>query len=226
MSLRQIYDIIDCNMSQNAIGKIYEQHHHSSRREGFSILKDDRGKLFKNLVGTGKTVLDIGCRDGGLTVFFSEGNKVTGIDIDTISLGRAKEKLGIETIIVDLNGDWFELSGKIFDCVVAGEVLEHIYHPDSVVKKVADHLQFGGLFVGSVPNAFNLKNRLRYLFGSKKGTPLSDPTHITQFHINELKSILQKSFSSVKIIGLGRWTKLARWFPGWCAFDLVFIARK
>ncbi|MCE9629067.1 MAG: class I SAM-dependent methyltransferase [Candidatus Vogelbacteria bacterium] len=210
---------------KNSTAQIYEYHHSTARAEDFSILKEARGKLFKFLVGQNKMVLDIGCRDGALTSFFVEGNKVLGVDVDSISLLRAKERLNIETTILDLHGNWAEISGRSFDCVVAGEVLEHVYYPEEVIKKVRGHLNSGGVFIGSVPNPFNFKNRLRYLLGSKKGTPLSDPTHINHFHINELRSVLGKYFSKVEIIGLGRWVKLARWFPGWCSFDLVFVAR-
>ncbi len=204
---------------------IYEHHHTTSRERGFSILKDERGALLKKLVGQGKRVLDIGCRDGALTRFFAEGNQVLGVDIDQQSLSEAA-KLGIETRIVDLNGEWQELGERRFDVVVAGEVLEHLYYPGKVAGRVAERLNPGGKFIGSVPNAFSLKNRLRYLTGTKRHTPLSDPTHITQFNVSELKVILKQHFRTVEIRGLGRYKKLAELFPGWFAFDLFFIAQK
>ena len=107
---------------------------------------------------------------------------------------------------------------------MAGEVLEHLYYPEKVVGKIATRLNSGGQLVGSVPNAFSLKNRLRYLVGSKRYTPLSDPTHITQFNESELRAMLNKYFSQVEIRGLGRYQKLAKWSPNLFAFDLFFIA--
>lgn len=204
---------------------IYKHHHKAHRQAGFSIMKAERGELLKEVIGKGKTILDIGCRDGALTSYFVEGNTVFGVDIDDTALAEAA-KFGIETMKVDLNGDWYELLGQVFDVAVAGEVLEHVYFPEHIAGKVAGLLRPGGLFIGSVPNAFSLKNRLRYLFGIKRNTPLSDPTHITQFHIEELRGILLKHFSQVEIRGLGRYAFLAGLLPGFFAFDLFFICRK
>lgn len=209
-----------------SLKKMYEQHHGRARDAGFSIMKSERGELFSKLIGTGKTVLDLGCRDGALTSFFTKENKVTGVDIDQVSLVRASESLGIETLSFDIQSDWIALSGKKFDVVVAGEFLEHVYYPEKVMEKVFHTLNQGGVFVGSVPNAFSLKNRLKYLFAIKKYTPMSDPTHINHFSAKELKVMLEKNFKEVKIIGLGRLGWLARVFPQWFAFDLCFSANK
>ena len=209
----------------NIQSDIYKYHHTFEREGGFSVLKDERGKLLKNLIKTGKSVLDIGCRDGALTKYFTEGNKVLGVDIDDQALKEA-ERLNIETQKVDLNGDWSEFKNRKFDVIVAGEILEHLYYPDQIVKKVTGFLNSYGTFVGSVPNAFSLKNRFRLLFGKKKYTSLNDPTHINHFHVNELREILQKHFSKVKILGLGKFKVLSRIAPGFFAFDLFFICQK
>ncbi len=207
-----------------SLKQIYELHHATRRGENFSIMKADRGELLKNLVGTGKKVLDIGCRDGALTAFFTPGNTVLGVDVDENALSKARAALGIRTTFVDLNGDWKELKGEKFDVIVAGEVLEHLYYPEEIMRKAKAHLNAGGMFLGSVPNAFNLKHRLRYLLGTKKYTPLSDPTHINHFTYSELEDSLEKHFSKVEVRGLGRWEKLAAYFPSYCSFDLFFIA--
>ncbi len=205
---------------------MYTEHHKTNRERGFSIMKEERGLAIKSIVGDGKEVLDIGCRDGALTSFFSKSNKVLGVDIDETALSEAKMNLGIEVMTIDLNGDWRELGGRKFDVVVAGEVLEHLYNPDSIVGKIASRLSSGGKLIGSVPNAFSLKNRLRYLMGQKKYTPLSDPTHINQFHAEELRSILKKYFDKVEIVGLGKYQTLAKFSPNFFGFDLFFICTK
>jgi len=81
-------------------------------------------------------------------------------------------------------------------------------------------------FVCSVPNAFSLKNRIRLLFGLKKNTPLSDPTHINHFTYAELESLLRAHFSNVEVYGIGRHKMLARVWPGMMAFNFVFVAKK
>ncbi len=204
---------------------IYEDHHATERADNFSVLEKDRGEALRRIVGKEKRVLDIGCRDGALTKHFTEGNRVLGVDIDSIALNRAQSLLGIEGRVVDLNGDWEELKGESFDVIVAGEILEHLYYPEKVLRRVVKHLNPGGIFVGSVPNAFSLKNRLRYLSGQKRFTPLEDPTHINQFSYAELIEMLQKYFNNAEIVGLGRFRSLSRMFPNLVAFDLFFIAK-
>jgi 2-polyprenyl-3-methyl-5-hydroxy-6-metoxy-1,4-benzoquinol methylase len=208
-----------------SISKIYETHHKTRRQAGFSILKDERGNLIKDIVGSGKKVLDVGCRDGALTHYFCVGNDVLGVDIDTVALEKARE-LGIRVQVLDLNGPWRELGEEKFDVVVAGEVLEHLYNPQEIIEKVSGRLVDGGIFVGSVPNAFSLINRLRYLFGHKKNTPLSDPTHINQFHAHELEQLLRRHFRSVRIKGLSRFPTLSNLSPNLFGFDLFFICHK
>lgn len=206
------------------LGDMYSEHHRSRQREGFSILEEERGAVFAQHIGQGKTVLDIGCRDGTLTRHFVQGNTIVGVDIDTDLLRKAKKALGIETRSFDLNGDWSDLVGQTFDVVVAGEILEHVYYPEKIIQKARSVLNRRGMFIGSVPNAFSAKNRVRLFLGKKANTPLADPTHINHFSVQELRQILNRYFTKVQILGLGRHEFLARNFPGMCAFDIVFVA--
>lgn len=208
----------------NSLGKIYEEHHKSRRGEGFVLLGDVRGEFLRTKVGTEKKVLDIGCRDGALTSSYATGNNVLGLDIDAHALSKASTDLGIETRIMDLNGDW-DLPAHSFDAVVAAEVMEHLYYPDVVAGKIATALKDTGVLLGSVPNAFSLKNRLRWFMLKKKNTSMEDPTHINQFIVSELEHVLKKHFKEVHIYGAGRHQWIAAKFPQMFAFDLLFEAR-
>lgn len=211
----------------NSLSSIYKQHHSKNRPSNFSLLEEDRGKLLNDNIGKGKKILDIGCRDGVLTKHFASDNDVLGVDIDNDALSKASRDLGIKTKLVDLNGDWNELGDEYFDVVVAGEIVEHLYFPEKIISQVINSLKKDkdSMFIGSVPNAFSLKNRLRYLMASKRFTPLSDPTHINHFSYNELLKLLKKYFNSVKILGLGRYSKLSKISPQLFAFDLFFICK-
>ncbi len=208
------------------LSEVYEYHHEKTRKTEFSMLEKERGAIFSRWIGTGKKVLDIGCRDGTLTSYFAKGNDVLGLDIDTKMLALCKKKLGIRTRVIDLHGDW-NLKEK-FDVVVAAEVLEHLYYPDIICKKVADVLKPGGIFIGSVPNAYNIKNRIRYLFGIQKNTPLEDRTHINQFSYKILRETFKKSFREVKLMGIatGIGAEIARTFPNLGSFMLIWKCTK
>ncbi|MEK9153423.1 MAG: methyltransferase domain-containing protein, partial [Patescibacteria group bacterium] len=168
----------------SSLGELYSNHNSQERGRGFVIFGQERGCLFTKWLGQGKKILDLGCRDGALTKYYAKGNEILGCDIDQGGLEICRQEMGIETKLVDLNGDW-GLSPESFDAVVAAELLEHLYYPEKVLQKIAAVLKPGGVFVGSVPHAFSLINRLRILLGKKDGTPLADPTHINHFTYGE-----------------------------------------
>ncbi len=205
----------------------YRKHHDCRRREGFAVLEKERGALFKKLIGTGKRVLDLGCRDGVITEYFIEGNDVTGVDIDSHALDKAHRMLGIKTLCFDIQSDNWPIESNLFDAVVAGELLEHIYFPKEVMGKIHKILKPGGLFMGSVPNAFALKNRIKYLFAIKRGTPLEDPMHVNQFSWHELRELLGANFKEVKLFPLGKkYAGLADRFPSFLGYSIAFFAKK
>ncbi len=207
--------------------QIYNTHHQQRRGNFFVIFGQERGSFLEKNIGKGKKVLDIGCRDGALTSYYCKGNDVLGIDIDGEALERAHEKLGIQIQKIDLNGDW-GLPAESFDVVVAAEVLEHVYYPNIVLEKISKVLKPDGILIGSIPHAFSVQNRLRYLFGTKKGTPLQDPTHINHFWAYDFKKIVQEHFKDVVMQGIISWKfKLfSKILPFHFAHSLLFLAKK
>lgn len=203
----------------------YRFHHANRNRIGFSLLEEERGALFSRIIGSGKRVLDLGCRDGTLTLHFTKGNDVVGADVDPEALAIAKQTLGISTTTFDFNADAWPLEKHSFDVVVAAEVIEHLYFPEKVLERIARLLKPGGMLVGSVPNAFSLKCRLRYALASKRGTPLADPMHINQFGWYEFESLLAAHFIKVKLYPLGKtWWGLRDMLPSLFSYGIAFSA--
>jgi 2-polyprenyl-3-methyl-5-hydroxy-6-metoxy-1,4-benzoquinol methylase len=207
----------------DALDKIYQSHHESGNRYDHSLFRDTRGDFLRQRIGSGKSVLDIGCRDGTLTSTYCEGNDVIGVDIDSDALDTAKRTLGIRTMQFNLTDDW-PLEDSTFDRIVAGEVLEHLYFPEKVITRIARVLKPDGVLLGSVPNAFSLANRVRLFLGNKRDTPLADPTHINHFSRRELQAMLLRYFEVVSIYPLGRFQALDRVAPGMFCFMLLFEA--
>jgi len=177
---------------------IYRSHHERGKRYGYLYCHGERGPYLQRWIGQGKKVLDLGCRDGLLTSFFASGNQVIGADIDRKALSLSKERLGIETLWLDLNYEWpFEEAS--FDAIVACEIAEHLFFLAPFLENVHKTLRPGGLFLGSVPNAFRLRNRFRFLFGKEYE---NDPTHVRQFSPGKLKSFLGSLFEEVEIVPL------------------------
>jgi len=199
----------------------------NARRLGsIGLYGRERAEIFSKWLGKGKKILELGCRDGSLTKLFAEGNKITGVDIDKNALELFEKNLGGKAVYLDLNSEW-PFGENEFDAVVASEVLEHLYKPEETVKKVLLSLKPGGLFIGTVPNAFSLANRFRLFMAQPNKTALADPTHVHQFSYKELKSIMEKYFKEAEISGIGRLAPtLGKIMPGMFSFLLVFRCKK
>lgn len=195
-----------------------------NKESDHGVFTRERGELFSGWIGTGKKVLDLGCCNCLLTHYFCKGNEVTGYDVDSEALTHCKKEIHTEQ--KDLNSDWHIDTPKHFDVVVSSEVVEHIFFPEQVCEKVASILKDDGMFMGSVPNAFNFKNRIRLFLNYKELTPLAEPTHITHFGYSDLHAMLSKHFEEVEIVPIvqEKWRPLAKVFPGLASFLLAFKA--
>jgi len=177
---------------------------HQRGRAEFVFGADDRAHLLVDLVGgPGLRVLDLGCRSGALTQHYAPGNHVTGVDIDRSALDIASGRLGIETVWADVE-EGLPFDAESFDVVVAGELLEHLADPAALIAEVRRVLRPGGRFVGSVPNAFRLKSRLRYVMGRH---PETDQTHLQLFTPTSLRNLLA-GFDEVDVqFAVGRYVR-------------------
>jgi SAM-dependent methyltransferase len=197
----------------------YAKHNRNERGAGFVFAGPERAALFKRYVGgPGRRVLDLGCRDGALTRAYLDGNEVVGFDADREALAAAA-RLGIETHWADLDQP-LEVPDASFDVVVAGELLEHLRDPQALVAEIRRVLRPGGTLVASVPNAYRLKGRLRFLFGRP---PESDPTHLQMFSAADVRTLLSGLEDPQLHFVAGRLVPL---HPRLFANDIVFAGRK
>ena len=202
------------------LSDFYSKHHLGGNRINQSISEEKRSQLFKKWVGKNKKVLDMGCRDGILTRHFIDQNEVTGLDIDKIALEACKNNLNIETIWADFSLQ-IPLPPSSFDVVIAGEVIEHLPYPEITISEVSRILKPKGLFIGSVPNSYHLKNRLRVL----KGRLIDyDQTHLRAYNVMLLRQYLEKEFVIEELTssrGKSAFLSIA-----WFGRDLVWKCKK
>jgi methionine biosynthesis protein MetW len=197
----------------------YGKHHRTRRGRAFVYGGEERAALFRELVGgPDRRVLDLGCRYGALTRAYLDGNHVTGVDVDREALEETA-KLGVETHWADLD-ERFPFGDDAFDVVVAGELLEHVRDPEHIVRESGRVLRPGGRLVGSVPNAYRLKNRLRFLLGR---APESDPTHLHMFSPSDVRGLLHE-FADVQLHLIS--SRFLRIHPRLLANDIVFAGTK
>jgi 2-polyprenyl-3-methyl-5-hydroxy-6-metoxy-1,4-benzoquinol methylase len=209
-------------------GEYYRHHHTVGRRYGFTISGDARACWFRReierLAGSLRKspldILDVGCRDGTLTKTYAKGQRVKGLDIDPEAVERANLIEGFDVQKHDLNLAPLPFSDEAFDIVVAGEVIEHLQFPDAVVAEIRRVLRPGGIFIGSVPNAFRLRNRILFLLGRDYEV---DPTHLHQFSATAMHKLLS-GFREVEIQFQGGHRR--QWYPALMATQMHWVARR
>lgn len=210
--------------SKSPVGIYYETHHIKGTRLQQTFMGDIRGAMFSSWIGTGKVVLDLGGRDGSLTQYYTDSNKVVIGDVDLNALTYAKERYGVETKEVNLN-EQLPFEDNSIDVVVMAEVLEHLPYPRFVLGEVKRILRKEGQFIGSIPLAYHLIDRWRVLRGKKLLIADVDPTHLQFFKYDELLSLLSEFFN-VQEINILKGGKKADAYPRMFARDVAFRCSK
>jgi SAM-dependent methyltransferase len=130
----------------------------------------------------GKKVLDIGCvdaRPGAIRKYESSGlhrfvlshaASVIGVDIDAEGVEEMRDK-GYHVICANVEN--MQLNEK-FDCIVAGEIIEHLDNAGLFLTTMREHLADDGVLIITTPNALCISNTLRVL---KKNRIKVHPDH-------------------------------------------------
>ncbi len=121
----------------------------------------------------GKRVADFASAQGNIGLQLAErGFDVTAVDIKPEFLKYAEKKHThgqFKTVLANI----IEYrASEPYDCIVLGEVIEHVAFPDQLLKAVNANLKPGGILVLSTPN------------GGEHGSPLPTYTQVT--NIEEL----------------------------------------
>lgn len=107
----------------------------------------------------GERILDVGCSQGIATILLGEkGKNVVGIDkekecIEYAERDKKDRKLGKIKFLCD---DFLTYNfDEKFDCIIMGEVLEHIYNPGLFLDKCKNLLEDDGRLIVTVPFGIN-----------------------------------------------------------------------
>jgi SAM-dependent methyltransferase len=131
-------------------------------------------------------MLDIGCGCGWQLKYFQErGWEVCGTELSESSSCIAREKLGLNIIIGDIND--CEFPSEWFDVVVLWHTLEHLVDPKGTLIEVSRVIKKGGLVFVSVPNFYSWRARLFKKFWYF----LDAPRHLYHFSLGSLKKLLE-----------------------------------
>ena len=132
---------------------------------GYSLLYKLRSsiiiKSISRYLQRGSSILEIAAAQGNFSIRLSDmGYMVTWNDIRTDLIGyvKLKDELGGISFVP---GNCLEVKfDRLFDCLLLGEVIEHVAYPDKFLKSLVKLVRKGGFIVLTTPNGEYFKNSL------------------------------------------------------------------
>ncbi len=161
-----------------------------------------RCKIFK-LIPSGSKALEIGCGSGRLANLLSIKKKcrVYCVDKEPAMAGIAKNKC-VEMLNIDIERTELPYENGYFDCIVLGNVLEHMKDPSGILTSLKKYLSDDGVLIYSVPNIVNWHSRMTIFSGKFEyaDSGIFDKTHLRFYNLNSAKKLAQDA--GYRIIGL------------------------
>ena len=138
----------------------------------------------------GGKLLDIGCGISPLCLDATTWNdsEIWGMDFSEKIISILKEKYpNINYVVGEFNKMPFE--DEYFDCVILGEIIEHVEHPKRVIEEAFRVLKKGGWFALSTPNEETKDNHI-------------DEQHIWGFEQKDMKELIGEE----RLLGITIWS--------------------
>lgn len=144
-------------------------------------------------LAVGKTVLDIACGDGyGAAMLARHAAQVTGVDIDTPTVERARGKYVADNLrFLQGSATDIPLDDDSVDLVISFETIEHLMEQDRMLYEIRRVLRPEGFLIISSPDKYEY---------------IDVPGYHNEFHLKELyrqefEALLQKHFSRHALLG-------------------------
>ena len=122
----------------------------------------------------GALVADLGAGGGDVAALLA-ARGLRPVACDAVpDAGRAALDAGFPAVALDV-GEELPLRAGSLDGVFAGEIIEHVYDPLSLLREIRRVLRPGGVLVLTTPNLATAQDRLRFLAGRS-------PRQVDPFH--------------------------------------------
>lgn len=154
-------------------------------------------------------ILDVGCGVGQLAKLLSQSGFKTIDGTDWLQPNALGENLNYfrEFKQQNLNEDGLKsYASESYDTIVCSDVIEHLENPAFIFRELGRVLKPNGTLFVTLPNAFSIFERFRWLFNANSGRYRTEANgewgHITILPDGPLKSLLNRA--NLKIISTGK----------------------
>jgi 2-polyprenyl-3-methyl-5-hydroxy-6-metoxy-1,4-benzoquinol methylase len=167
----------------------------------FSV-RDDLIQLIPPQV---KRILEVGCA-GGMTgkALREKGfEEIVGIEVNE-EVARSGKCYYDKLVIGDVEKVSLPFEKEYFDCILYGDVLEHLVDPWQVLKMHHAFLKKEGTIICSIPNIRHYRIIKKLLFKGRweyTGDGIMDKNHLRFFTLDSIRRMLGEAGFEVKDIG-------------------------
>ena len=154
----------------------------------------DRPELLELIPRSACCMLDVGCGAGrlGEALKARQRAEVVGIELSPSAARRAEPRLD-RVVVGDVERMELDFAPATFDCVVCGDVLEHLRAPGRFLERVREWLRPGGVLVASLPNVRHYSVVTALLGGNwtYESAGLLDATHLSFFTRRDMLALFE-----------------------------------
>jgi len=156
----------------------------------------------------GKKILDAGCATANMSLYLAEqGFEVFAFDLRMyfIKYARLKyEKGKIHFINANLMHVPFKMG---FDCVILGDVIEHLAYPETAVIELSKLLKKNGILIITTPNGDYIRKRNTRLYGianreilAKHQFEPGGDGHLFSLNYSDFSKIIKNNIEGISMI--------------------------
>jgi 2-polyprenyl-3-methyl-5-hydroxy-6-metoxy-1,4-benzoquinol methylase len=192
----------------------------------------------KDKLPKGSVVLDVGCGNGVISRSLGQlGYNVLGIDVSEKAIDKARQLNTYPHVNFKvLSAEQLVAEGKLYDAVICSEVLEHLVHPESLLKTLKQSLSDQGILIVTVPNgngprekfvtkpiislqkknnfAWKALQKIKHFLGYKGTTMQSDASDLTHIQFFTKTTLHQlANDNGFNIIKMGKTNFIEDVFP-------------
>lgn len=144
-----------------------------------------------------KKILEVGCGAGmtGKALRERGFEKIVGIEINE-EVAREGRPFYDQIIIGDVEKIRLPFEKEHFDCILYGDVLEHLVNPWQLLKDHQTFLKKGGTMICSIPNVRNYRILKNLIFRGRweyAEDGILDRSHLRFFTLDSIRGMLKEA---------------------------------